>query len=133
MANDTTLGLSALVHRNSDERCVSIARQIDSGRVLINTLTHKPRAPFSGFKHSVPGREMERWGNEHVSVTQDFDCECTDGLSRSAYASRLLNLKACMIFLMHTCFCVSDKYIRVRPIAFYYRAFQIPVEAVRLA
>jgi aldehyde dehydrogenase (NAD+) len=44
------------------ERCMNVARQIDSGRVLINTLAHEPRAPFGGFKHSGLGREMGRWG-----------------------------------------------------------------------
>jgi aldehyde dehydrogenase (NAD+) len=44
------------------ERCVNVARQIDSGRVLINTLAHEPRAPFGGFKHSGLGREMGKWG-----------------------------------------------------------------------
>ncbi|WP_438298760.1 aldehyde dehydrogenase family protein [Pseudomonas sp. NMS19W] len=62
IANDTDYGLSALVLGKSPERCASIARQIDSGRVLINTLAHEPRAPFGGFKHSGLGREMGRWG-----------------------------------------------------------------------
>ena len=62
IANDTDYGLSALVLGKSTERCVNIARQIDAGRVLINTLAHEPRAPFGGFKHSGLGREMGRWG-----------------------------------------------------------------------
>jgi aldehyde dehydrogenase (NAD+) len=62
IANDTDYGLSALVLGKSSERCMDIARQIDSGRVLINTLAHEPRAPFGGFKHSGLGREMGRWG-----------------------------------------------------------------------
>lgn len=44
------------------ERCERVARRIDSGRVLVNTLAHEPRAPFGGFKHSGLGREMGRWG-----------------------------------------------------------------------
>lgn len=62
IANDTDYGLSALVLGKSHERCMNIALQIDSGRVLINTLAHEPRAPFGGFKHSGLGREMGRWG-----------------------------------------------------------------------
>ncbi|WP_432219372.1 aldehyde dehydrogenase family protein [Pseudomonas kribbensis] len=62
IANDTDYGLSALVLGQNPERCVNIARQIDSGRVLINTLAHEPRAPFGGFKHSGLGREMGKWG-----------------------------------------------------------------------
>jgi len=62
IANDTDYGLSALVLGKNAERCVNMARQIDSGRVLINTLAHEPRAPFGGFKHSGLGREMGKWG-----------------------------------------------------------------------
>ncbi|WP_152223540.1 aldehyde dehydrogenase family protein [Pseudomonas sp. SCB32] len=62
IANDTNYGLSALVLGKSLARCERVARQIDAGRVLINTLSHEPRAPFGGFKHSGLGREMGRWG-----------------------------------------------------------------------
>lgn len=62
IANDTRYGLSALVLGKNRESCERVARQIDSGRVLVNTLAHEPRAPFGGFKHSVFGREMGRWG-----------------------------------------------------------------------
>jgi aldehyde dehydrogenase (NAD+) len=62
IANDTRYGLSALVLGKNSESCERVARQIDSGRVLVNTLAHEPRAPFGGFKHSGLGREMGRWG-----------------------------------------------------------------------
>jgi aldehyde dehydrogenase (NAD+) len=62
IANDTRYGLSAMVLGQDVERCERVARQIDSGRVLINTLAHEPRAPFGGFKHSGLGREMGKWG-----------------------------------------------------------------------
>ncbi|WP_322011687.1 aldehyde dehydrogenase family protein [Paraburkholderia sp. J12] len=62
IANDTRYGLSALVLGKDRERCERVARQIDSGRVLVNTLAHEPRAPFGGFKHSGLGREMGKWG-----------------------------------------------------------------------
>ena len=62
IANDTRYGLSAVVLGQDLERCERVARQIDSGRVLINTLAHEPRAPFGGFKHSGLGREMGKWG-----------------------------------------------------------------------
>ncbi|WP_064118512.1 aldehyde dehydrogenase family protein [Pseudomonas fluorescens] len=62
IANDTDYGLSALVLGTNTERCGRIARQINCGRVLINTLAHEPRAPFGGFKHSGLGREMGKWG-----------------------------------------------------------------------
>jgi aldehyde dehydrogenase (NAD+) len=62
IANDTRYGLSALVVGKDSARCERVARQIDAGRVLVNTLSHEPRAPFGGFKHSGLGREMGRWG-----------------------------------------------------------------------
>lgn len=62
IANDTRYGLSALVLGKNRESCQRVARQIDSGRVLVNTLAHEPRAPFGGFKHSGFGRENGRWG-----------------------------------------------------------------------
>jgi aldehyde dehydrogenase (NAD+) len=62
IANDTPYGLSALVLGSDLERCERVARQIASGRVLVNTLANEPRAPFGGFKHSGLGREMGKWG-----------------------------------------------------------------------
>ncbi len=60
IANDTDYGLSALVL--GGERASVVAQQIESGRVLVNTLAHEPKAPFGGFKHSGVGREMGAWG-----------------------------------------------------------------------
>lgn len=62
IANDTTYGLSAMVIGQDHQRCLAVARQIDAGRVLVNTLAHEPKAPFGGFKHSGLGREMGKWG-----------------------------------------------------------------------
>ncbi|MGB9097578.1 aldehyde dehydrogenase family protein [Erwinia sp.] len=64
LANETDYGLSALVLGADVERAERVARQIESGRVLVNTLFHEPKAPFGGFKHSGLGREMGRWGLE---------------------------------------------------------------------
>jgi aldehyde dehydrogenase (NAD+) len=44
------------------DRARRVAQQIVSGRVLVNTLAHEPKAPFGGFKHSGVGREMGEWG-----------------------------------------------------------------------
>ena len=57
MANDTIYGLLAYVSSSDQERARRIASQINAGRVLINTLTHDPLAPFGGFKQSGIGRE----------------------------------------------------------------------------
>lgn len=62
IANDTDYGLSALVLGGDSGRARRVAQQIQAGRVLVNTLTHEPKAPFGGFKHSGVGREMGAWG-----------------------------------------------------------------------
>ncbi|CAM8675116.1 aldehyde dehydrogenase family protein [Leclercia sp. M-A074-M] len=61
IANDTDYGLSALVLGGDSGRARRVAQQIQAGRVLVNTLTHEPKAPFGGFKHSGVGREMGAW------------------------------------------------------------------------
>ncbi len=62
IANDTEYGLSAMVLGGDANRARRVAQQIVSGRVLVNTLAHEPKAPFGGFKHSGVGREMGEWG-----------------------------------------------------------------------
>ena len=62
IANDTDYGLSALVLSGSSQRGEAMALQIESGRVLVNTLEHEHLAPFGGFKQSGLGREMGKWG-----------------------------------------------------------------------
>ena len=62
IANDTEYGLSAMVLGCDVDRARRVAQQIVSGRVLVNTLAHEPKAPFGGFKHSGVGREMGEWG-----------------------------------------------------------------------
>ncbi|WP_368747184.1 aldehyde dehydrogenase family protein [Enterobacter cancerogenus] len=62
IANDTDYGLSAMVLGGDVARAHRVAQQIVSGRVLVNTLAHEPKAPFGGFKHSGVGREMGEWG-----------------------------------------------------------------------
>ena len=64
IANDTAYGLSALVITSDKARGERVAAQIDSGRVLVNTLAHEPQAPFGGMKQSGIGRENGRWGIE---------------------------------------------------------------------
>lgn len=62
LANDTEYGLSALILGRDAENARRVAQHITAGRVLVNTLTHEPKAPFGGFKHSGVGREMGEWG-----------------------------------------------------------------------
>jgi aldehyde dehydrogenase (NAD+) len=57
LANDSEYGLMAYVSSSDVERANRVARQLQAGRVLINTLSHDPLAPFGGFKQSGMGRE----------------------------------------------------------------------------
>jgi len=57
IANDTDYGLSAYIATGDLARGARVAARIDSGRVMVNTLTHEPKAPFGGFKQSGLGRE----------------------------------------------------------------------------
>src|SRR5216684_2428268 len=57
IANDTEFGLIAYVSSADPERATRVARKLAAGRVLINTSSHDPFAPFGGFKQSGIGRE----------------------------------------------------------------------------
>jgi aldehyde dehydrogenase (NAD+) len=62
MANDSEYGLMAYVSSGNSERAHRVARQLQAGRVLINTLAHDPLTPFGGFKQSGIGREGGVYG-----------------------------------------------------------------------
>ncbi|MGH8211529.1 MAG: aldehyde dehydrogenase family protein [Steroidobacteraceae bacterium] len=62
MANDSDFGLMAYVSSANVERANRVARQLQAGRVLINTLAHDPLTPFGGFKQSGIGREGGVYG-----------------------------------------------------------------------
>jgi aldehyde dehydrogenase (NAD+) len=62
MANDSEFGLMAYVSSSNPERASRVARQLQAGRVLINTLNHDPLAPFGGYKQSGIGREGGVYG-----------------------------------------------------------------------
>jgi aldehyde dehydrogenase (NAD+) len=61
-ANDSDYGLMAYVSSANPERASRVARQLQAGRVLINTLSHDPLTPFGGFKQSGIGREGGVYG-----------------------------------------------------------------------
>jgi len=62
MANNTTFGLSAYVFSNDETKAFEFAKQIRSGRVLINTSASKAKnPPFGGMKQSGLGRMGGRY------------------------------------------------------------------------
>jgi aldehyde dehydrogenase (NAD+) len=62
MANESEFGLMAYVSSSNPERASRVARQLQAGRVLINTLNHDPLTPFGGYKQSGIGREGGVYG-----------------------------------------------------------------------
>ena len=64
IANDTKYGLHAAVLGTDVERARRVASQIRAGRVVINSMTDDPRAPWGGFKYSGIGREYAGYGIE---------------------------------------------------------------------
>lgn len=62
MANDTLFGLSAYVFSSDETKAYEFAKQIRSGRVLINTSASKAKnPPFGGMKQSGLGRMGGRY------------------------------------------------------------------------
>ena len=66
MAHDTEFGLIGYVSSADPERANRVARKIAAGRVLINTVSHDPFAPFGGFKQSGIGREGGIFGWRNI-------------------------------------------------------------------
>jgi len=57
LANNSTYGLSGAVFGNDVERATSLARQVESGRVMVNGAPSAPGLPMIGLKDSGLGRE----------------------------------------------------------------------------
>jgi len=70
IANDSKYGLHAAVLGTDLERARRVASQIRAGRVVINSMTDDPQAPWGGFKYSGIGREYGRYGIEAFLETR---------------------------------------------------------------
>jgi aldehyde dehydrogenase (NAD+) len=62
IANDSDYGLQNYLLGTDPDRLKRVARQLDSGRVVINGAAHEPLAPFGGLKQSGIGREFGSFG-----------------------------------------------------------------------
>jgi aldehyde dehydrogenase (NAD+) len=70
IANDSKYGLHAAVLGTDLQRARRVASQIRAGRVVINSMTDDPQAPWGGFKYSGFGREYGRYGIEAFLETR---------------------------------------------------------------
>ncbi|MDD3582341.1 MAG: NAD-dependent succinate-semialdehyde dehydrogenase [Desulfobacca sp.] len=70
VANDSPYGLGASIWTQDLARGERLARRIESGTVVVNTLTKSdPRLPFGGVKKSGYGRELSHYGlKEFVNI-----------------------------------------------------------------
>ncbi|TWR24370.1 aldehyde dehydrogenase family protein [Mucilaginibacter pallidiroseus] len=65
IANDSIYGLSAYISSADTERAKQLAKKIESGRVIINSVVNsEPKTPFGGFKQSGIGRTGWTYGIE---------------------------------------------------------------------
>src|ERR1700751_5122184 len=64
IANDSKYGLHSAVLGPNLDRARPVASQLRAGRVVINTMTDDPQAPWGGFKYSGVGREYGKYGIE---------------------------------------------------------------------
>ncbi len=63
LANETQFGLGASIWSLDTDRALRLAKEIESGVVVINSLVKSdPRLPFGGVKKSGIGRELSRFG-----------------------------------------------------------------------
>src|SRR5216684_2962144 len=70
VANDSKYALHAAVLGTDLARARRVASQIRAGRVVINSMTDDPQAPWGGFKYSGIGREYGRYGIEAFLETR---------------------------------------------------------------
>jgi aldehyde dehydrogenase (NAD+) len=64
IANESQYGLHAAVIGTDLARARRVASQLRTGRVVINSMTDDPQAPWGGFKFSGVGREYGKYGIE---------------------------------------------------------------------
>ena len=63
IANDSEFGLGASIWSEDREKALCIARNIEAGMVVVNSLVKSdPRLPFGGVKKSGIGKELSKFG-----------------------------------------------------------------------
>lgn len=81
-ANDSEYGLGGAVFTKNMNRAFRLAREIQTGRVWINTYNQIPEhAPFGGYKKSGIGRETHKVILEHYTQMKNILIDLEEGTS----------------------------------------------------
>lgn len=81
-ANDSEYGLGGAVFTKNINRAFRLAREIQTGRVWINTYNQIPEhAPFGGYKKSGIGRETHKVILEHYTQMKNILIDLEEGTS----------------------------------------------------
>lgn len=73
MANDSAYGLGGAVWTRDINRAIRVAREIETGRMWVNTYNAIPEgAPFGGYKESGIGRETHKVMLEHYTQMKNI-------------------------------------------------------------
>ncbi|NLL63353.1 MAG: aldehyde dehydrogenase family protein [Ruminococcaceae bacterium] len=73
MANDSVYGLGGAVWTKDIARAIRVARNIETGRMWINTYNQIPaHSPFGGYKESGIGRETHKMILEHYTQKKNI-------------------------------------------------------------
>ncbi len=82
MANDSTYGLGGAVWSKDIHRALRVARNIETGRMWVNTYNQIPEgAPFGGYKQSGIGRENDKAILDAYSQTKNIMINLNDAPS----------------------------------------------------
>ena len=82
MANDSTYGLGGAVWSKDIHRALRVARNIETGRMWVNTYNQIPEgAPFGGYKQSSIGRENDKAILDAYSQTKNIMINLNDAPS----------------------------------------------------
>lgn len=73
MANDSDYGLGGAVWTTDINRAIRVARQVETGRMWVNTYNQIPEgAPFGGYKKSGIGRETHKVILDHYTQMKNI-------------------------------------------------------------
>ena len=73
MANDSVYGLGGAVWTKDIARAIRVARNIETGRMWVNTYNQIPEhSPFGGYKESGIGRETHKMILDHYTQKKNI-------------------------------------------------------------